>query len=106
MPGWHMLGRLPDAGEHRLALQLGEGVVIRHFPQYLRQRRAKGAADGGEQLGGCFLLAALNFGQISQRYARSSGDLTEGATLTETQPPQRVTEQVTKQDHRRTPFPR
>jgi hypothetical protein len=27
-------------------------------------------------------------------------------TLTETQPPQRVTEQVTKQDHRRTPFPR
>ena len=69
-------------------------------------RRAEGAADRGQQLRRGFFLAALDFGQVSERYARSGGDFAEGATLPETQPPQRVTEQVTKQDHRRTPFPK
>ena len=103
-PGVHVRRRFPEAREYRLALQLGQGEVIRDFPQHMRKRRAQRAADGGEQLRGCFLLTPLNLGEISERYTRGRRDFTEGATLPETKLPQRVTEQVTKQDHRRTPF--
>src|ERR1019366_7792355 len=103
-PGRPIEGPLPDSAKYRLALQLGEREAVRHFPQQLGQRRAERAADRCQQLRGRFLLTALNLGQISQRDACSGRHLAEGATLPETQPPQRVTEQVTKQHHRRTPF--
>src|ERR1019366_8752934 len=99
-PGRPIEGPLPDSAKYRLALQLGEREAVRYFPQQLGQRRAERAADRCQQLRGRFLLTALNLGQISQRDASSGRHLAEGATLPETQPPQRVAEQVTKQHHR------
>src|SRR5262249_57673884 len=76
-----------------------QGEVIRHLSEDLGQRGFQRSADRREKFRGRLLLAALDFGQIAQGHPGGGGHLAEGTTLAQAQPPQRVTKQVTKQDH-------
>jgi hypothetical protein len=82
----HPQTRLPGAAENRLALQFSKGEVVGHLTEDLGKRGVQGTADGGEQLGGGFLLSALDFRQVTEGNAGRGRNLTQRATLPQTQP--------------------
>ena len=49
--------------------------------QHEPQRNAQSGGNGLEQFGGCFLLPALNFGEIAQGHLCFGGDFAQGSTL-------------------------
>ena len=53
------------------------GDLAQHEPQ----RNAQSGGNGLEQFGGCFLLPALNFGEIAQGHLCFGGDFAQGSTL-------------------------
>jgi hypothetical protein len=77
---------LPRDAEDRLVLQFGEGEVVGNLTEYLGKRSVQGAADGGEQLGGGFLLSPLDLRQVAQGNARRGRNLAQRATLPQAQP--------------------
>src|SRR6185312_17218973 len=97
-------GLAQGAGENRLVLQFGEGEVVGDLAEDLGEGRVEGGADRRQQLGGRLLAAALHLRQVTERHSRGRGHLAQSATLPDAQPTQHVAEQLTKQNHRRTPF--
>jgi hypothetical protein len=77
---------LPRHAEDRLVLQFGESEVIGHLTEYLGKRSVQGAADGGEQLRGGFLLSPLDLRQVAQGNARRGRNLAQRTTLPQAQP--------------------
>ena len=78
---------------------LGARDVLGDEVQRLRHRQLERLADGGEQLGRGFLLAALDLAQVTERDARRLRYLAQGAPLRLTLGAQHVTELFAKQDH-------
>ena len=87
----HPQAGLPGDAEDRLVLQFGQGEVVGNLTEHLGERSVQGAADGGEQLGGGFLLPPLDLRQVAQGNARRGGNLAQRATLPQAQPTQHVT---------------
>src|SRR5262249_13838318 len=69
--------RLPGTGKDRLALQFGQGEVVRHLTEDLGQRGFQRTADRREKFRGRLLLAALDFGQVAQGHPGRGGHLAE-----------------------------
>jgi len=82
----HPQAGLPGDAEDRLVLQFGQGEVVGNLTKHLGERSVQGAADGGEQLGGGFLLPPLDLRQVAQGNARRGGNLAQRATLPQAQP--------------------
>jgi len=87
----HPQAGLPRDAEDRLVLQFGEGEVVGNLTEHLGKRSVQGAADGGEQLRGGFLLSPLDLRQVAEGDARRGRNLAQRATLPQAQPTQHVT---------------
>ena len=80
--------------------RLGERQVVADLAQHLGERDVERLADRAEQLGGRFLLPALDLGQVAEGDPGGGRDLAQGAALLAAALAQHVTEQAAEQDHR------
>src|SRR5690606_25284159 len=71
---------------------LGDGDAVADLPQHEGHRDVEGGADGGEQLGGRLLLAALHLAEVAEGDTRGGGDLAQRAALVLPHRPKHVTD--------------
>src|SRR6187431_30223 len=97
----HEAGRGPASAQRELRLYRGDEVVgddVGEAVDALEHRDAiadfahddgdgdvQGFGHRGEDLARCFLLPALDLAEVAERDTRATGDLTEGATLLQTE---------------------
>ena len=91
------LRQRPDRGRRDRVLLDGDRVG--DVAQDLGQRHLERVAERREQLGGCFLLAALDLGDVAEAHPGDAGDLAQGQAELGAALAQYVTEHPTKQRH-------
>ncbi|SDT33306.1 Uncharacterized conserved protein PhnB, glyoxalase superfamily [Microlunatus soli] len=60
---------------------LVDGELLADYREDDRERNIEGTADGGQQLAGCFLLSALDLGQVTEADPGGLGDLPQRLAL-------------------------
>ncbi len=90
--------RRPTGGE------LGELQVVAHLTEQIGQPDTERRTDRGEQLRTRLLLPTFDLGEVSERYPRGGGHLTEGSMLILTAAAQCLAEHASEQDHRASSF--
>src|SRR5215207_344365 len=94
-----------DLGGHAgdLGRPFGAAHRLGDLGQEVGQFDVERLADRGEQLGRCFLLPALDLGQVTQADPGRTRHFAEGTSLTQPAAAQRVPEHAAEQGHRRAP---
>ena len=96
--GDHVGDRLgPPAADSSRATSVGD------LAQHRGQRQLERRAQRGEQLGGCFLLAALDLGDVAQADPGLGGDLAQGHAAPHPLGAEHVAEQPAEQHHALSP---